>query len=119
MSTILIHASLWVLQADAAEAPAGPLAGLTGIVPIFIVLAIFYVMIVLPGNKQRRAREALQRSLKADDEVITDSGIYGRIVKVEEKVMTLEVADKVKIRILGERITGKVDDKKLPIQASK
>ena len=44
---------------------------------------------------------------KKDDEVVTTGGIYGKIVSLDDRVVTLEIADKVKIKILRDRIAGR------------
>jgi preprotein translocase subunit YajC len=103
------------VSADTAAAPAdlsvanGPLAGLTSVVPYLLMFAVIYFLIVRPGSKQRRDHQQMLGALKKDDEVVTSGGVYGRIVALEEKLATIEIADRVKIRILRDRIAGRVD----------
>jgi preprotein translocase subunit YajC len=87
----------------------GPLAGLTSMVPYLLMFAVIYFLIVRPGSKQRRDHQLMLGALKKDDEVVTSGGVYGRIVALEEKLATVEIADRVKIRILRDRIAGRVD----------
>lgn len=103
-----------VLSADATPsgdtAPSGasgPLAGLPSLVPYMLMFMVIYVLIIRPGSKQRREHQDMLLTLKKDDEVITSGGVYGRITQLEEKIATLEIADKVKIRILRDRITAR------------
>ena len=100
--------------APAADA-VGPMASLTSVVPFVLSFAVVYVLIIMPGNKQRREQAALSGSLQKGDEVVTQAGIYGRIAALEEKVVTLEIADKVKIRILRDRIGGRIQATPTPI----
>src|SRR5689334_5038302 len=96
-----------ITQAEEAPGPAGPLAGLTGLLPFVLMFGVIYFLLVRPANKQRKEHAELLNTLKKDDEVVTSSGMYGRIIGLEEKVATLEIADKVKIRIYRDRIAGK------------
>lgn len=86
--------SLATLQA----APAQP--GLfEAFLPMAIVFAIFYVLVIAPTRKKQAEQEALLKSLKAGDKVILSSGIYGTIVGVEETALSVRIADNTKIRV--------------------
>ena len=71
-----------------------------------LIIVVMYFLLIRPANKQRNEHQQLLNNLKKDDRVVTNGGIFGRIISVEDKVATLEIADKVKIRILKERIGG-------------
>ena len=92
------------------QAPGGP-GGLMGnlqqLLPFALMFAVLYLLLFRPMSKQRREHQDLLNALKKDDEVMTSSGMWGRIVAIEENVVTLEIADKVKIRILRDRIGGR------------
>ena len=98
--------ALIITQADAA-APSGPMAGLIQMLPFGLMFVVLYFLLVRPASKQRKEHQELLSALKKDDEVVTSSGMWGRIVNLEDKVATLEIADKVKIRILRDRIAGR------------
>jgi preprotein translocase subunit YajC len=63
-------------------------------------LAIFYFLIIRPQkNKEKKIKE-MRSNLKIGDEIITIGGIYGRVMKIKEDVLTIEVgADKTKLTI--------------------
>jgi preprotein translocase subunit YajC len=70
--------------------------------PLFmmiIVMGIFYVMLILPQQKQRKKTQAMLAALKNGDKVITNSGIYGTINGIDGETVILKIADQVKIRI--------------------
>lgn len=101
-------ATALLAQADAAPLGlTGPLASLMQMLPFGLMFLVLYFLLIRPANKQRRDHQELLNALKKDDEVVTSSGIWGRIVALEDKVATLEIADKVKIRILRDRIAGR------------
>lgn len=81
-------------------------SGLLGMVPFALMFVVIYVLMVRPAQKQRKQQDDMLASLKRDDEVVTQSGLIGRIVSIEEKIVTLELTDKVKVRMLRDRISG-------------
>jgi preprotein translocase subunit YajC len=56
-------------------------------------------MIFRPQSKQRKERESLMSSLRVRDKILTSGGIYGRITKLKEKTVMIEVADKVELEL--------------------
>ncbi|MBJ9976242.1 preprotein translocase subunit YajC [Pseudomonas sp. S75] len=84
--------------ADAAAPAAGP-AG-TGFEWIFLVgfLVIFYLMIWRPQAKRAKEQKNLLGALQKGDEVVTNGGIAGKIVKVSDDFVVLEVSDSVELK---------------------
>ena len=84
--------------ADAAAPAAGP-AG-TGFEWIFLVgfLVIFYLMIWRPQAKRAKEQKNLLSALQKGDEVVTNGGIAGKIVKVSDDFVVLEVSDSVELK---------------------
>jgi preprotein translocase subunit YajC len=64
-----------------------------------IVLGIFYVMLILPQQRQRKKMQQMLAALKTGDKVITNSGIYGTIAGIDGDTVILKIADQVKIRM--------------------
>src|SRR6202171_5378190 len=64
-----------------------------------IVMGIFYVMLILPQQRQRKKLQEMLGALKAGDKVITNGGIYGTINGIDGDTVILKIADQVKIRI--------------------
>ena len=85
-------------MADAAAPAAGP-AG-TGFEWIFLVgfLVIFYLMIWRPQAKRAKEQKTLLGSLQKGDEVVTTGGIAGKITKVSDDFVVLEVSDTVEMK---------------------
>jgi preprotein translocase subunit YajC len=78
---------------------AGGGGGLSMFAPMLIVLGIFYVMLILPQQRQRKKVQAMLQALKSGDKVITSSGIYGTVNGIDGETIILKIADQVKIRI--------------------
>lgn len=72
------------------------------------LFAIMYFVLIRPQQKQAKEQQALISALKKGDDVITSSGILGKVYAVDEKVITLEVASGVKLRMLKSSVQGKV-----------
>jgi|SRR5689334_3982718 len=73
------------------------------LLPLIIVMGIFYVMLILPQQRQRKKTQAMLQALKTGDKVVTTSGIYGTINGIDGETLILKIADTgsapVKIRI--------------------
>jgi preprotein translocase subunit YajC len=74
--------------------------------PFALILAIFYFLILAPMKRRQRKIQDFQGSLKVDDQVITTSGVYGRIAKLDEQTVQLEIADRVRIKVARSAIGG-------------
>src|SRR5258707_13125649 len=85
---------------------AGGGAGILGnpIWMMVIVMGIFYVMLILPQQRQRKKTQAMLAALKNGDKVVTSSGIYGTVSGIDGDTVILKIADQVKIRILRSAI---------------
>src|ERR1043166_2860820 len=99
MSTDSMVASL-LLQAG------GATPGILGspLIMMVIVMGIFYVMLILPQQRQRKKTQAMLAALKNGDKVVTSSGIYGTVNGIDGDTVILKIADQVKIRILRSAI---------------
>jgi preprotein translocase subunit YajC len=74
-------------------------SGLGMFLPMIIVMGIFYVMLILPQQRQRKKTQAMLAALKNGDKVVTTSGIYGTVNGIDGDTIILKIADQVKIRI--------------------
>lgn len=90
-----------------AQAAANPLGQYSSFAMIGLMFAVVYFLLIRPANKQRKDHAHLLDALKKDDEIVTSGGMWGKIIAIDDKVATLEIADKVKIRILRDRIQGR------------
>lgn len=68
-------------------------------VPLVLVMAIFYFMLIRPQKKQERERQDMLGKIKKNDEIVTSSGIHGVVLNVKDKTVTLRIDDNVKVEI--------------------
>ena len=74
--------------------------------PFAIILGIFYFLILMPMKRRQKKIEEFQQSLKVGDRIVTTSGIYGQITKVNEQSVQVQVADKVRLEFARQAIGG-------------
>lgn len=67
--------------------------------PIILIFAIFYFLLIRPQQRQRKAHEEMISRLKKGDQVVTNGGIHGIVAGVKEKTLILKVADGVKVEL--------------------
>lgn len=80
---------------------------LMAIVPWLLVLGIFYFLLIRPQQKQATEHKAMLDSLQQGDQIVTSGGIHGKISEVGPKVFTVEIAERVKVRINRENVVGR------------
>jgi len=73
-----------------------------------IIFLIFYFLLIRPQQRQLKEQRKLLDSLQKGDNVVTTGGLYGRIIEVGEKVLTVEIAEKVKVKINRDAVAGVV-----------
>ena len=94
----------FVLAMGAAPAPGvNPYVQL---IPIALVFAIFYFIILLPTKRKQKKLEEFLSSLKVGDRVVTTGGIYGSVTKISEQSVQLQVANNVRIEVAKASIGG-------------
>lgn len=76
------------------------------ILPFALILAIFYFLILMPMQRRQKKVQEFQEALKAGDKIVTTSGIYGLIIKVNDKSVQLQIADKVRIEVARASVGG-------------
>jgi preprotein translocase subunit YajC len=80
--------------AQAAAASADPTGGLMGLAPIVLMFIVLWFLMIRPQMKKAKEHQKMVGELAKGDEVITQGGIAGKIVKVGENYITLEIAER-------------------------
>ncbi len=103
--------------ADGAAAPAG-MAGLAQFVPLILIFIVFYFLLIRPQQKKAKEHQNYLSNLKKGDKVITGGGIYGQIAGIADNVVTLEIADNVRIKVSRSAIAGSASEaeKQAPVK---
>jgi preprotein translocase subunit YajC len=85
-------------------------SGMEGIVMLVVMFAIFYFLLIRPQQKRAKQHKELVENLKAGDQVVTAGGIHGKVVAVQDTLVTLEIASNVRIKISRSSIVGTKTD---------
>lgn len=87
-------------QTTSAPANGGLGGGALGMfLPMILVFGIFYLLMIRPQQKQRKQHQLLLQNLKKGDDVVTTAGIHAKVHGIVDTVVTLEVADNVRIKM--------------------
>ena len=88
-------------------------SGWMGLVPYVIIFLVFYFLLIRPNEKKRKQHENLINGVKKGEEIVTSSGIYGTVIKINDNDNTvqLEIAKDISIKILKTSITDIISRK--------
>jgi len=106
MNPIFIPSVPLALQLLPSGGGGGLMGALTGLAPMLLIFVIFYVVLMLPMQKQRKALQQVIANLKKGDRVLTSGGLYGEVTAVEGATVMLRIADNVRVRIAKSAISG-------------
>ncbi len=106
---MFITEAMAATEAAAAATEPSPMAGF--IVQLILVFLIFYFILIRPQQKRMREHEAMLNAIQPKDEVITGGGIYGKVVKAEGDILTVEIAENVKIKVSRSSVKDVVSGK--------
>ena len=78
----------------------------TQLIPFALILGIFYFLILLPMKRKQKKVQEFQDSLKVGDKIVTTGGIYGKVTRVTDKTLQVEIADRVRIEVARAAVAG-------------
>ena len=80
-------------------------SGMTSILMIVVMRAIFYFLLIRPENKRKKQAEEMRSSLKKGDWITTIGGVYGRVVTITDRTVVIETSeDRVRVEFLKSAI---------------
>ena len=82
-----------------AQGGGGGGGGIAGLLPLLLLLGVFWFIIMRPQQKKMREHRALVGSLKSGDRVVAAGGIVGTIRRIDEDIVSLQVADNVVLKV--------------------
>lgn len=87
-------------------AAAGQGGGFSAFIPLILMFAIFYFLLIRPQQKKAKEHREMLSQLKKGDRVITSGGIYGTITSTDDTSVTLEIAEKVRVKVVRGNIAA-------------
>jgi len=74
--------------------------------PIILIFVIFYFLLIRPQQKRAKDHRNVLSNLKEGDQVMTSGGIYGKITGIKDDKITVEISDKVRVKVSRGHISG-------------
>jgi len=97
---------MFVTPAYAQAAGAGGLGALSSFLPLILIFAIMYFLLIRPQQKKLKDHQAMVAALRRGDQVVTAGGLIGKVTKVKEAgEIEIEIATGVKVRVIQATIS--------------
>ena len=90
-------------------AQAAPGGGIAQFLPLILLFAGMWFLIIAPQRKRQKAHEKMLTELKSGDEIITSGGLYGTITNVKDDCFVLRIADNVKVELSKQSVGSRKD----------
>lgn len=87
-----------------AQAEGAASAGLGSLLPLIIMVVLFYLLLIRPQMKRQKEHKQMVEALGKGDEVVTNGGVLGKITEVGDNFVVVEIADKVEVKIQKQAI---------------
>jgi preprotein translocase subunit YajC len=92
---------MFATPAFAQDAAAGAGSAFASFIPLILIFAIMYFLLIRPQQKKMKEHKAMVEALRRGDQVVTQGGIVGKVTKVQEDNMVeVEIADGVKVKVI-------------------
>jgi len=82
------------------QAASGQGGQIMAFLPLILLFAVFYFLLIRPQQKKAKTHKQFMENLKKGDRVVTSGGLYGTITGVADDAVTIEVAEKVRVKIM-------------------
>ena len=96
----------YAMGGGGAGAEGGQSAGFGAFVPLLIMFAIFYFLLIRPQQKKAKQHKELLGALKKGDRVVSSGGLHGTVTGLTDDVVTMEIAPKVRVKVSRASISG-------------
>jgi preprotein translocase subunit YajC len=87
---------------------AGQGGGFSAFIPLILMFAIFYFLLIRPQQKKAKMHREMISSLKKGDRVVSSGGLHGVITGISDDVITMEIAPKVRVKVSRGSVAGAV-----------
>lgn len=79
---------------------------------MLLMFGVFYFLLIRPQQKRQKEHQNMLRALDKGDVVVTRGGLVGKISGVTDSILTIELQEKVRVRVLRSHVEGKYDPAK-------
>ena len=99
---------LFLAMAQSPESGQGGGNPLIGLIPVVLIFAIFYFLIIRPQQKRQKKHQEMLGAIQKNDRVLTSGGIYGKVLNVKDDRLVVEIARDVKVEVAKHSVSGVV-----------
>ncbi len=92
------------------SAAAGEGSFLVSVAPLVLIFIIFYFLVIRPQSKRMKDHQNMLGALNKGDKIVTGGGVCGTVKKVDDRLVTVEIAKGVEVKVLRQTITGQQAD---------
>ncbi|PQO23495.1 preprotein translocase subunit YajC [Rhodobacteraceae bacterium WD3A24] len=86
---------------------AGGAGALTSFIPLILIFAIMYFLLIRPQQKKLKEHKAMVEAIRRGDQIVTQGGVIGKVTKVKEDgELEVEIADGVKVRVVQSTVAS-------------
>ena len=82
--------------------------GIYTFLPLILLFAVFYFLLIRPQQRKAKMQKSSMENLKKGDTVITSGGLYGKITGITDEAITMEIAEKVRVKVLKSAVVDYV-----------
>jgi preprotein translocase subunit YajC len=75
-----------------------------------LMFVVFWFLLIRPQVKRQKAHQAMLQAIKKGDTVITRGGLVGKVSGVSDRILTIELQEKVRVRVLRSHVEGKFEE---------
>lgn len=99
MNSAYAQTTTQTAPAKPAPGAAPPTSGLVSFLPLVLIVALFYFLMIAPQTKERKKRDEMLSGVQRGDRVLTRGGIYGTVTDIKDKVLILKINENNKVEV--------------------
>ena len=81
------------------------------LLPLILIFVVFYFLLIRPQQKKAKQHQILLESIKRGDQILTSGGIVGKVIKADKDELTVEISDKVNVKIFRSTVSDVLNKK--------
>ena len=97
------------MAAGGGGAGGGAGGGIASFIPLILIFVVFYFLLIRPQQKKAKDQQNFLANLKKGDAIVTNGGLHGEITGITDTVVTLQIADNVRVKVSRQHILGTRD----------
>ncbi len=101
-----MNSLVWAMGAGGTGAEGGQGSSLVGFVPLLLMFAIFYFLLIRPQQKKAKEHKEMLGALKKGDHVVSSGGLHGVVTGMTDDIVTMEIAPKIRVKVSRGSVSG-------------